>query len=171
MVIFSVCQKKMVFWVFLDHPPMASVLLSASVERCFVSRMRDFFPLSFHIFLLLPVSSHHFSFPPVSFGFFLFIFISCCFFLFLPAYFPCYYVLFCFRWGKKYIKLGRRYDYSSSEFGTDTLCLVSLLFSNAPLLLFACVFEIYSFQVLQSHTSSNCFINTLLIGFFTHTQM
>ena len=25
------------------HPPMASVLLSASVERCFVSRMRDFF--------------------------------------------------------------------------------------------------------------------------------
>ena len=31
------------FWVFLVHPPMASVLLSASVERCFVSRMRDFF--------------------------------------------------------------------------------------------------------------------------------
>ena len=31
------------FWVFLDHPPMASVLLSASVERCFVSRMRDFY--------------------------------------------------------------------------------------------------------------------------------
>ena len=30
------------FGVFLDHPPMASVLLSASVERCFVSRMRDF---------------------------------------------------------------------------------------------------------------------------------
>ena len=30
------------FWVFLVHPPMASVLLSASVERCFVSRMRDF---------------------------------------------------------------------------------------------------------------------------------
>ena len=26
----------------LVHPPMASVLLSASVERCFVSRMRDF---------------------------------------------------------------------------------------------------------------------------------
>ena len=25
------------------HPPMASVLLSASVERCFVSRMWDFF--------------------------------------------------------------------------------------------------------------------------------
>ena len=30
------------FWVFLVHPPMASVLLSPSVERCFVSRMRDF---------------------------------------------------------------------------------------------------------------------------------
>ena len=29
--------------VFLVHPPMASVLLSALVERCFVSRMRDFF--------------------------------------------------------------------------------------------------------------------------------
>ena len=27
----------------LVHPPMASVLLSASVKRCFVSRMRDFF--------------------------------------------------------------------------------------------------------------------------------
>ena len=36
------------FGVFLVHPPMASVLLSASVERCFVSRMRDF--------------SHHFEF-------------------------------------------------------------------------------------------------------------
>ena len=34
--------KKIVFWVFLVHPPMASVLLSASVKRCFVSRMRDF---------------------------------------------------------------------------------------------------------------------------------
>ena len=31
------------FGVFLVHPPMASVLLSAMVERCFVSRMRDFF--------------------------------------------------------------------------------------------------------------------------------
>ena len=39
LVIFSVFQKKMGFWV---HPPMASVLLSASVERWFVSRMRDF---------------------------------------------------------------------------------------------------------------------------------
>ena len=35
-------SKKSGFWVFLVHPPMASVLLSASVERCFVSRMRDF---------------------------------------------------------------------------------------------------------------------------------
>ena len=36
-------KKKMDFWVFLVHPPMALVLLSALVERCFVSRMRDFF--------------------------------------------------------------------------------------------------------------------------------
>ena len=36
-------SKKSDFGVFLVHPPMASVLLSASVERCFVSRMRDFF--------------------------------------------------------------------------------------------------------------------------------
>ena len=35
-------SKKLGFWVFLVQPPMASVLLSASVERCFVSRMRDF---------------------------------------------------------------------------------------------------------------------------------
>ena len=30
------------FWVFLVHPTVVSVLLSASVERCFVYRMRDF---------------------------------------------------------------------------------------------------------------------------------
>ena len=36
-------SKKSGFGVFLVHPPMASVLLSESVERCFVSRMRDFF--------------------------------------------------------------------------------------------------------------------------------
>ena len=30
------------FGVFLVHPPMVSVLLSASVERFSVSRMRDF---------------------------------------------------------------------------------------------------------------------------------
>ena len=35
-------SKKSGFWVFLVHPPMALVILSASVERCFVSRMRDF---------------------------------------------------------------------------------------------------------------------------------
>ena len=35
-------SKTIGFGVFLIHPPMASVLLSASVERCFVSRMRDF---------------------------------------------------------------------------------------------------------------------------------
>ena len=42
-MIFSVFYKKMGFWVFLVHPIVVSVLLSASVERCFVSRMRDFF--------------------------------------------------------------------------------------------------------------------------------
>ena len=31
------------FWVFLVQPTVVSVLLSASVKRCFVSRMRDFF--------------------------------------------------------------------------------------------------------------------------------
>ena len=36
-------KKKNVADFALVHPPMASVLLSASVERCFVSRMRDFF--------------------------------------------------------------------------------------------------------------------------------
>ena len=35
-------SKKFGFWVFLVHPTVVSVLLSASVERCFVSRMRDF---------------------------------------------------------------------------------------------------------------------------------
>ena len=35
------------FGVFLVHPPMASVLLSASVERFSVSRMRDFIFTSF----------------------------------------------------------------------------------------------------------------------------
>ena len=38
---FSVFQKNG-FGVFLVHPTVVSVLLSASVERCFVSRMRDF---------------------------------------------------------------------------------------------------------------------------------
>ena len=33
------------FWVFLVHPTVVLVLLSASVERCFVSRMRDFLPV------------------------------------------------------------------------------------------------------------------------------
>ena len=35
-------SKKSGFWVFLVHPSVVSVLLSASVERCSVSRMRDF---------------------------------------------------------------------------------------------------------------------------------
>ena len=36
-------SKKLGFWVFLVHPTVVSVLLSASVKRCFVSRMRDFY--------------------------------------------------------------------------------------------------------------------------------
>ena len=36
-------SKNLGFWVFLVHPTVVSVLLSASVERFFVSRMRDFF--------------------------------------------------------------------------------------------------------------------------------
>ena len=40
-------SKKLGFGVFLVHPIMVSVLLCASVERCFVSRMRDFFSLFF----------------------------------------------------------------------------------------------------------------------------
>ena len=39
-------RRAIFFFFFADfalvHPPMASVLLSASVERCFVSRMQDF---------------------------------------------------------------------------------------------------------------------------------
>ena len=38
------------FWVFLIHSTLVSVLLSASFERCFVSRMRDFFSMLFTIF-------------------------------------------------------------------------------------------------------------------------
>ena len=41
LVIFFV-KKKMGFWVFLVHPPMALVLLSALVGRCCVSHMLDF---------------------------------------------------------------------------------------------------------------------------------
>ena len=44
------CRTKKSFFFFADfalvHPPMASVLLSASVERCFVSRKRDFYTQS-----------------------------------------------------------------------------------------------------------------------------
>ena len=42
-MIFSFFSKKLGFWVFLVHPTVVSVLLSASVERCFVSRMWDFY--------------------------------------------------------------------------------------------------------------------------------
>ena len=49
-------SKKLGFGVFLVHPPMASVLLSASVEKCFVSRMRDFFKWC-HCSLILGIRS------------------------------------------------------------------------------------------------------------------
>ena len=39
---FFLFSKKLGFWVFLIQPIVVLVLLSASVERCFVSRMRDF---------------------------------------------------------------------------------------------------------------------------------
>ena len=54
------------FGVFLVHPPMASVLLSASVERCFVSRMRDFYSTIWTNYL-----SKRFSLPLALCGLFL----------------------------------------------------------------------------------------------------
>ena len=41
-MIFFRFSKNFGFWVFLVHPTVVSVLLSASVERCFVFRMLDF---------------------------------------------------------------------------------------------------------------------------------
>ena len=38
------------FWVFLVQPTVVSVLLSASVARCFVSHMRDFFRIVMYRF-------------------------------------------------------------------------------------------------------------------------
>ena len=43
-------SKKSGFGVFLVHPTVVSVLLSASVEKCFVSRMRDF--LSYDVYIV-----------------------------------------------------------------------------------------------------------------------
>ena len=37
------------FWVFLIHPTVVSVILSASIERCFVSRMQDFYIIVFKL--------------------------------------------------------------------------------------------------------------------------
>ena len=71
------------FGVFLVHPPMASVLLSASVERCFVSRMRDFFFLLysflfcfFFSFLVSVLFVRFCLCPSVSVIFYLFLFVS-----------------------------------------------------------------------------------------------
>ena len=36
-------SKNLGFWVFLVYPTVVLVLLSALVERCFVSCMRDFY--------------------------------------------------------------------------------------------------------------------------------
>ena len=68
---YSFRLKEMGFWVFLVHPIVVSVLLSASVERCFVSRMRDFltvliiecacdplFDFTFLIVILILLGSH-----------------------------------------------------------------------------------------------------------------
>ena len=46
-MIFFRFSKNSVFWVFLVHPTVVSVLLSTSVEGCFVSGMRDFSLLLF----------------------------------------------------------------------------------------------------------------------------
>jgi hypothetical protein len=43
-------SKKLGFLVFFVHPTLASVLLSASVERVGVSRMRDFLIQGHHLF-------------------------------------------------------------------------------------------------------------------------
>ena len=68
--------KNPVFWVFLVHPTLVSVILSASVKRCFVSRMR--LELIFEIgpsttpnrrscnniflsFFMVKIINHHFS--------------------------------------------------------------------------------------------------------------
>jgi hypothetical protein len=49
--------KKIHFCVFLVHPTMLLVLLSASDERCFVSRIRDFF------FIPTPITLNQWKFP------------------------------------------------------------------------------------------------------------
>ena len=49
-------SKKSFFWVFLVHPTVVSVLLSASVERCFVSRMRDFLKLRLNFWNMAEIS-------------------------------------------------------------------------------------------------------------------
>ena len=52
-MIFSVFQKKSELWVLSVHPTVVLMLLSASVERCFVSHMRDIFrKLIYFIFLI-----------------------------------------------------------------------------------------------------------------------
>ena len=64
---FFLFSKNLGFRLFLVHPTVVSVLLSASVERCFVSRMRDFFKVTFikysigqHFYCNIPVSQKAF---------------------------------------------------------------------------------------------------------------
>ena len=59
-MIFSVFLKNLGYWIFLVHPTVVSVLLSASVERCFVSRMRDFFIHHILCMFCSPCSSFYF---------------------------------------------------------------------------------------------------------------
>ena len=54
-MIFSRLSRNSGFWVFLVHPTVISVLLSASVERCFVSLIRDFFCLDYKKLFVLHV--------------------------------------------------------------------------------------------------------------------
>ena len=68
------------FRVFLVHPTVVSVLLSASAERCFVSRMRDFYRL-YQYFALSQQFYSTFQLVLVVFSsFFLTVFIFCIFF-------------------------------------------------------------------------------------------
>ena len=64
-MIFFCFSKKIGFWVFLVHPTVVSVLLSASVERCFVSRMRDLFNLLHGLYLLSYWNFYQGSFMPI----------------------------------------------------------------------------------------------------------
>ena len=50
-------KKKKGFWVFIVHPTVVLVLLSPSDERCFVSRMRDFYLLTLYKLFMMHFES------------------------------------------------------------------------------------------------------------------